>query len=190
MDYRMMFDSLFPGFFQKAGISGMPEELVYAELVMDLRKEKPREVPFIAPAGITFGEYHGRIEALREAVGEVDEDWVQYFEESTPVFCAFDRERVISFCILSDWGRHQELRIGGPGCVGTVPEYRGKGIGLELVRQATNLLREKGIDCSWIHYTYLERWYQKLGYQTALKWNSRGFTVEIQEQPGYERVQS
>ena len=174
MDYRQLFDSIHPGFFGDAGIAGMPEDHVFAELVMDLRKDRPADVPFACPEDLAFGEYRGEAMALRDAVAAVDEDWVQYFRDNTPVFCACDRGRIASFCILSDWGLHQGLRIGGPGCVGTIPEYRGKGIGLELVRQATLLLQEQGFDLSWIHYTHLERWYQKLGYRTVLRWNRSG----------------
>ena len=175
MNYQQLFDSMYPGFFPK---TGMPEDLIFTELAMDLHQDKPREVPFVCPEGLCFGEYHGETGVLREAVGQVDEDWVQYFNDNTPVFCAFDRDQIAAFCILSDWGAHQGLRIGGPGCVGTIPEYRKKGIGLEMVRQATELLGEKGIDLSWIHYTHLERWYQKLGYQTVLKWNCKGMITD------------
>ena len=176
MDYQQLFDSMFPGFFRSDGIKGMPEDHVFTELVLDLRGDEPPAPAFRCPEGLTFGEYAGKTGPLREAVGLVAEDWVQYFGDHTPVFCAFDGDRIASFCILSDWGWHQGLLVGGPGCVGTVPEYRGKGIGLELVRLTTNLLREKGFDLSWIHYTHLERWYQKLGYQTVLRWNCKGIT--------------
>lgn len=67
------------------------------------------------------------------------------------------------------------IHIGGPGCVGTIPEYRRRGIGLEMIRRATEILRKDGYDLSWIHYTPLERWYSKLGYRAILRWNCRGF---------------
>ena len=171
MNYHLLFESIFPGFFQNAGI---PDGGIFTELVMDLRKGGPHDTASGIPKGITFCEDRAGIDALREAVSQVEEDWLPYFHEETPVFCAFDRGRIVAFCILSDWGCHQDLRIGGPGCVGTIPEYRGKGIGLELVRQATNLLKEKGFDLSWIHYTHLEHWYQKLGYQAVLRWDCKG----------------
>ncbi|SDB63952.1 GNAT family N-acetyltransferase [Butyrivibrio sp. INlla16] len=56
-------------------------------------------------------------------------------------FCAFDKDEVVAFCILSDFGTKDNLKIGGPGCVGTIPKYREKGIGLEMVRRATVLLK-------------------------------------------------
>ena len=39
MDYKKLFDSLNPGFFEKAWIKSMPENYVFSELVMDLREE-------------------------------------------------------------------------------------------------------------------------------------------------------
>ena len=146
MDYKKLFDSLNPGFFEKAWIKSMPDDNVFSELVMDLREETPKELPFQCPEQITFGEYRGDIGTLREAVARVEKDWVQYFTE-----------------------------ISGPGCVGTVPAYRKKGIGLEMVRRATIMLKEEGFDLSWIHYTHIGPWYEKLGYRTVLRWNGKGF---------------
>ena len=99
MNEQVLFESLYPGFFQGAGIAELPEEAVFTELVMDLRKDRPRDLPFDAPEGLFFDRYHGKTDTLREAVGQVAEDWVQYFEENTPVLCAFDRDRIASFCI-------------------------------------------------------------------------------------------
>ena len=181
MDYRKMFDSMFPGFFRKPYILGLPADHVFTELAMDLRKRGPESAVFCNPGGITFGEFRGDPGALREAVRQVDEDWVQYFREDDRVFCAMDGSRIAAFCILSDWGVHQGLRIGGPGCVGTVPAYRRKGIGLELVRQATELQRAEDFDISWIHYTHLDHWYTRLGYRTVLKWNRGGFVSPQKE---------
>ena len=100
-----------------------------------------------------------------------------YFNGRNRVFCAFDRDEIASFCILEDWGNREGFRFGGPGCVGTVPEYRKQGIGLEMVRRATNVLIEDGFDISWIHYTHLPQWYEKLGYQTILQWNCKGIIM-------------
>ena len=175
MHYSDLFDSLFPGFFQ--GTKDMPESQIFTELILDLRKEEPKQAGACSDA-ITFGEYHGEIGMLREAVNQVEPDWVQYFGEQTRAFCAFDDEVIVAFCILSDWGMQDGLRVGGPGCVGTVPAYRRQGIGLEMVRRATNLLQEEGFDLSWIHYTHVDKWYEKLGYRTVLRWNGKGLIWE------------
>ena len=179
MNYGRLFESIQPGFFNKAGIKSLPENLVFSELVLELQKDVLKPAPFGCPESISFGEYHGDIEKLKRAVALVDEDWVQYYHEQSRAFCAFDGDAVVSFCILCDWGRHDGVRIGGPGCVGTVPEYRKKGIGLEMVRRATDILKEEGFDLSWIHYTHVGPWYERLGYRTVLQWNCRGIISEF-----------
>ncbi len=175
MNYRRLFDSMHPGFFNEPDIKNIPEDRIFAELIMDLRSAVPEPAPYTCPENIKFGLYHGGTETIRETVSRVDEEWVRYFCGKNRVFCGFDGNTIASFCILEDWGKQDGLRIGGPGCVGTIPEYREKGIGLEMVRLATNILKEEEFDISWIHYTHLAKWYEKLGYQTVLRWNSKGF---------------
>ncbi len=62
------------------------------------------------------------------------------------------------------------IRIAGPGCVGTVLKFRNQGIGLEMVRRVTQLLKEEGYDWSYIHYTGVADWYARLGYERVLRW--------------------
>lgn len=81
MNYTELFHSMHPGFFQEEGICAMPRDWVFTELVMDLRGDLPNVTPLDCPNEIVFGEYHGEIAALRDAVRQVDEDWVQYFKE-------------------------------------------------------------------------------------------------------------
>ena len=94
------------------------------------------------------------------------------------MYCGFFNERIASFCIIEDIGEHlldgRRIKIGGPGCVGTVPEYRNRGIALVMVQNATQILKEEGYDLSYIHYTGVAPWYQKLGYRTILKWYKHG----------------
>lgn len=174
MNYVELFNDLHPGFFCQEGIHTMPEDWIFTELVMNLRGDLPKVAPFQSLNGISFGEYRGELAALRNAVRRVDQDWVQYFKEDGRFYCAFDGETIVAFCGLTDMGWFQGLHIGGPGCVGTIPEFRRQGIGLEMVRLATEVLRQDGFDLSWIHYTYLPQWYMKLGYQPVLRWNSGG----------------
>ncbi len=177
MDYKELFNQMHPDFFEAPYIRQMPESYAFAELVLELKKEKTRKIDTVLPSNITFGFYDGDIKKLLAAVESVDEDWCQYFSEDSRIFCAFDGEKIAAFCILDEGGIFQGLRIGGPGCVGTVPEYRKQGIGLEMVRLATDILQKEDFDISWIHYTHLEKWYSKLGYHTVLKWGSRGFRM-------------
>lgn len=174
MDYAEIFQRLNPDFFQAQSIRSLPKDWHFSELVMDLRKVSPGASPLPHPAGITFGIYHGALTALQDAVLQVDADWVQYFQGDEPTFCAYDGQKIAAFCSLSDMGTVQGLRIGGPGCVGTVPAYRRQGIGLEMVRLATIALQQNAYDLSWIHYTHLANWYARLGYRPVLRWNSSG----------------
>ena len=167
-----LFAHLFPGFFEDPGIRALPAGETFVEMILPLREGVLRPAP--QPDGITFGIYDGEHALLLEAVREVEPDWVQYFGNGDRVLCGFDGTKPVSFCLLSDFGRYRGLRVGGPGCVGTLPAYRGRGIGLSMVAEATALLGAEGFDLSYIHYTHLERWYAKLGYRTILRWDRQG----------------
>jgi len=82
---------------------------------------------------------------------------------------------VISFCLVDEFGVYNGLKVGGPGCVGTIPSCRKQGIGLMMIRNATEILQKEGYDISHIHYTGVAPWYAHLGYKTVLRWNGKGF---------------
>lgn len=151
------------------------EDGIFAEMSMELSDY--RHTPAPAPEGIRFAFYQGGLERLRTAVAEVDEDWVQYFQTGDRVFCGFDGEKIASFCIV---GEDEECllsdgisKIGSIGCVGTVPAYRKRGIGLSMVALATDYLKRQGCDKAYIHYTHLDRWYAKLGYRTFARFSPK-----------------
>lgn len=173
MNYVEMFNALQPSFFNKDYIRELPEDEIFDEQIIDLHAWQEGE-PVQCPAHITFGFYQGDIDVLQAAVREVDEDWVQWFGKMDRVFCAFDGDKVVSFCILDAFGEADGLKVGAPGCVGTVPAYRKQGIGLRMIQLATTILRDEGYDLSWIHYTAVGRWYAKLGYKTVVRWNGKG----------------
>lgn len=173
MTYAQMFQTLQPGFFDKPYIASLPEEHIFDEQVLDLH-EWQAGTPVPCPDHITFGFYQGDAETLQAAVREVEDDWVQWFGKTDRVFCAFDGGKVVSFCLLDSFGEADGLRIGAPGCVGTVPAYRKQGIGLRMIQLATAILQDEGYDLGWIHYTHVGHWYAKLGYRTVVRWNCRG----------------
>lgn len=149
------------GFFRKNGY-----EITGASVEMEMDLADFRAPAASLPENVTFGYYEGDNDELIKAVGEVDEEWVQYFGYN-PTFCGFVDGKLASFCIvgfdetclLSD----DVSRIGSIGCVGTVPSERKKGIGLQTVALAAEELKAKGCDKCFIHYTHLENWYAKLG---------------------------
>ncbi len=173
MTYTEMFLALQPGFFEKPDIASLPEDETYVEQIIDLHIWQ-EGAPVPCPAHITFGFYKGDVETLQAAVREVEDDWVQWFGKGDRVFCAFDGDKVASFCLLDSFGEADGLKVGAPGCVGTVPAYRKQGIGLRMVQLATTILKEEDYDLSWIHYTAVGHWYAKLGYKTVVRWNCKG----------------
>jgi len=175
LDYRDMFTHLFPGFFERESIRGLPAQNVAEEMILELSDFSADALVINCPPHITFGLFEGDIDALHEAVREVDEDWVQYFSAGDRIYCAYDNGKVVSFCLIDDFGSYGERKVGGPGCVGTIPSCRRQGIGLKMVQNATAILKESGYDISYIHYTGVAGWYAHLGYETILKWNRNGF---------------
>lgn len=144
----------------------------FSEMILDLDDYKEKTSPM---ADIEFGFFEGDVKDIKAAVALVDEDWVQYYHEGTSAFCGFEGGKIVSFCIvekepyciLSPGGK----KIGGIGCVGTVPQYRKRGIGLRMVDLATVYLKEEGYDRANISYTPIEKWYGKLGYQTFTRFS-------------------
>ena len=133
--------------------------------------------PLPALDGVTFGFYFGEPAPLLKAVNEVEPNWAKYYDGREPAFCGFVGDTVVSFCLLSDFGEREifggKAKFGGTGCVGTVPAYRRRGIGLKMVSLGTAILKERGFDYSYIHDTGVPDWYAKLGYKTIFRREAR-----------------
>ena len=57
----------------------------------------------------------------------------------------------------------------------TMGEVEYEKLGLEYpLKGVPQLLKEEGYNYSYIHYTYVAQWYEKLGYETVLKWTKNG----------------
>lgn len=127
------------------------------------------------PSGISF-EYIAadRREELIEAVKKVDDDWTKYFTFDSPIFAALAYGKTAGFCIVDENDENilsnGKNTVGSIGCVGVVPEMRRCGIGLEMVGRAAMNLKKRGCEEIFIHYTHLENWYGKLGFETFLRY--------------------
>ena len=180
-DAEALFNHMFPGFFEADYIKNLDPQKNHTEMLLDLSLFNLENYFLDCPLDVSFQFYEGPLEDLQKAVAEVDEGWVKYYHEEnlSKAFCAFQNGKVVSFCLVDDFGTHpflgKEAKFGGPGCVGTVPEARRQGIGLMMVALATEILRQRGYDYSYIHYTGVAPWYAKIGYDTFLKWNRDGF---------------
>ncbi len=178
-DARLLFSQIHPDFFAGQAIRTLPPDAVFDEMILDLKAFHHSADSFPCPPGITFGFLlPEHMDGLVRSVRSVDPGWVQYFTQPSDIFCAFEGNEILSFCILDSMGTvtlsHGTFRIAGPGCVGTIPSARRRGIGLALICRATALLQSQGYDYSYIHYTTVSQWYAKLGYQTILRWNASG----------------
>lgn len=175
-----LFDSLYPDFFESESVKSLPDDAVYEEMTLMLG-DKNFDYKEELGEDISFGFYNGDADTLKEAVAKVDKDWVQYFDGDR-IYCAYCRGEIAGFCIVDDMGEHilngRSYKVGGPGCVGTVPEFRRKGIGLAMVARVTKLLADEGVDIGYIHYTGVADWYAKLGYKTFAKWGRNGFIAK------------
>lgn len=177
-DNILLFNSIYPGFFESGSVRALSEDMLYDEMLLPLSEFDIHKYEHKLEDNISFGFYNGSIAELKKAVEKVDPDWVQFFDEDDRIYCGYADGRIASFCLVDDMGTYningRLLKIGGPGCVGTLPEYRNKGIGLTMVSHVTRILKEEGYDYSLIHFTGVAPWYERLGYKTSIRWSRNG----------------
>ena len=166
---RQIVGSVFPRVLT-AGVEGLLPGEIQDEMLLALPDYADPLPPL---AGVTFGFWDGDPAPLLAAVREVEPSWAKYYGGREPAFCGFIDGKVVSFCLLSDFGAHEidgrTVRVGGTGCVGTLPAYRRRGIGLKMVSLGTAILKTRGFGYSYIHDTGVPDWYAKLGYQTIYR---------------------
>lgn len=174
-------DRMYPNFFEGENIRNLPDEWICDEMLLLLDEFEPNKYDKKFDDNISFGYYEGKLDELKIVVEKVIEHWTQFFDGNNRVYCGYVDGKVASFCIVQDMGVHNingcKLKIGGPGCVGTLPEYRDRGIGLTMVKNVTKILKDEGYDYSYIHFTGVALWYEKLGYKSSVKWNRNGAIV-------------
>ena len=177
-EYILLFNSIYPDHFEREVVRGLREGSVFEEMILPLNEFNIHKYDKKFDAGITFGFYNGGLGELKKEVEKVNPKWVKFFDGNQRVYCGYIDKKVASFCLLEDMGVHNidrsKIKIGGPGCVGTLPEYRNRGIGLTMVKRATQILKEEGYDYSYIHFTSVTQWYGKIGYKTSIKWDKNG----------------
>ena len=183
--YAKLFDEMHPGFFERDYIRNMTEDEPASEMLLRLQSFDEKIYDRKFPENISFGYYKDDLNKLHEAVNAVIPHWVPFFDGKSRVYCGFEEGKIACFCMIEDFGEHfvagMKWKIGGPGCVGTLPQFRNRGLGLVMVRNVTKILRDEGYDYSYIHYTYETGWYSKLGYKTFLRWNRNGIVKENNE---------
>lgn len=111
--------------------------------------------------------------ALLAAVKDAEPSWTGIFETCIdPIFLAELDGQIAGFEILTaNGGRFLRpgQQVGCVGCVGVVPTMRERGIGMAMVAQGIQWLKEQGCTLIELRYVWLTGWYGKLGFQTAAK---------------------
>ncbi len=169
--YTELFNKMHPDFFEDEGIKKLSEKRIFEEMILPLDKFEKADI--ILPENVTFGFFDGDFNELKNAVEKVVPEWTEFFDENTRTYCGFENENIASFCFVGSM-TVDGLKIGIPGCVGTVPEYRRRGIGLAMINNVTEILKNEKCDISYIHYTAVAKWYAKLGYVSFMKWGRNG----------------
>ena len=181
-DYAALFEDMHPGFFQREYIRAIPEGEIYDEMILPLDQFDAGKWQRKFGPDVSFGFFEGEKDLLHQAVASVIPEWLPYYDGKHRVYCGYIDGRIASFCLVEDMGVHplqgRAVKIGGPGCVGSVPEFRNRGIGLTMVNDVTRILKEEGYGLSYIHYTGVAPWYKKLGYRTVLRWTRDGILAE------------
>lgn len=173
------FHEINPGFFNPDHDERMQKDKPSSEMCLNLRKFDENCYEKKLPENITFGCLNKDLDELLAVVEKVMPIWVPLFDGRTKVYCGFVDGKIVSFCMVEDLGEHilagERVKIGSPGCAGTLPEYRNRGIGMVMLRNVTKILRDAMYDYSYVHHTYETEWLKKLGYEVVLRWDDRGF---------------
>lgn len=156
-------------FFEKKGYQSVGN---CEEMLMDLKQFNIEDYRFHGHDIAEYGWFDGQIHEIHEAVASVEESWVQYFNNPKNIYVGRVDGEIASFCLV-DTNCQNYLtdvygKVGMPGCVGAVPKYRNKGVALEMVAKVTQYLKEQDMDISFIFFTGVARWYEKIGYESFL----------------------
>ncbi len=159
-------------FFEKRGYHGDEITANMAASLEDFDIDKLDIYP--APEYIRFRyEKPEEHEKLLKAIEAVEPNWVQYFSKPSPksrmkTLIAEDiRNGAIAGFVTTEPNaatfEHDNLITGSMGCVGVVPEYRRLGIGLRMVADGMQKLKEQGDQAVELTYIVLTDWYSRLG---------------------------
>ena len=75
MDWKALFDALYPGFFEQPSIRALPQDGSWEEMALSLPGFSGKDLAIPVPDGVSFGIYKGGLQPLRAEVRRVDESW-------------------------------------------------------------------------------------------------------------------
>ena len=132
------------------------------DMTVSLPAEKTAEIP----GGVTF-ELSPVDDEIPAAVKNVEPAWLGVYENTDEdVLLAKVNGKIAGFCIPAGWNRFFGSRrdVGSVSCVGVLPEYRNRGVGLAMVSEALRYLSGNECTRAELLYTSIPHWYGKLGF--------------------------
>lgn len=148
-----------PRFFEKRGY-------VRTGYTYDMTVSLPAEKTAEIPDGVTF-ELTAADARVLDAVKAVEKSWLGVYETTDEdVLLANVNGKIAGFCIPAGWNRFFGSRrdVGSVSCVGVLPEYRNRGVGLAMVSEALRYLSGSECTRAELLYTFIPHWYGKLGF--------------------------
>ncbi len=115
-------------------------------------------------------------EELLKAVQAAEPGWTDLYRNcDDDILLAICDDKIVAFEMINENGgiftKEDNIIHGCIGCVGTIPQYRKRGIGLDMTANAVQRLRALGCDKVQLLYLVLDKWYGKLGfYITSTQW--------------------
>jgi len=112
---------------------------------------------------------------------ESEEDlsnWVRFYQHMAQdskfnqILVAYSDLQIVGCVMVLEeqsirWRKNFSGKFGGIGCLGVHSNYREQGIGAALVSAVHEQLYSLGYTHSYVSYTWLEKWYGKMGYQVV-----------------------
>ena len=102
-------------------------------------------------------------------------DWLGFYmeairaQEYERILLAATPDQIVGVVLVETegltWQGCFEGRTGGLACLGVISSHRGQGIGRALAARGTWLLQQRGLNTSYLGWTWLVDWYGALGYR-------------------------
>ncbi len=125
------------------------------------------------PENVVYEIYNDRdYIQLITAVSSVEPKWIAHYTKASDILVAKKEGRIVGFtiydCDAETLVTAENEKTGALEYVGVIPGERKKGIGINMVAFATQILKNSSCNKAFIYYTCLDKWYSKLGYQDFL----------------------
>ena len=153
-------------FFQKRGYS---DNGISFDMTIDLSKYSHKQELDSHNDNIIIRRRRKDIEDLEKAkkCGDaIQMGWGDIYKESSDLIVAEVDGEIVGGVIVDPDSCMFTKSIkdaGTIGCVGVTKEYREHGVGMTLSQHAVSSLKDSGCKTCFIGYTYLDKWYGKLG---------------------------